>query len=58
MKIFTTLLGAGLLAAGPLGAHTVPDVLAAIDPATEKPKDPTTAFSLTAIVSARATLPD
>lgn len=58
MKNLFALLCTSLLTATALRAHTVPDVLAAIDPATDKPKDTATAFSVTAIVSARATLPD
>jgi cytochrome c len=58
MKVLITLCGASLLAVTNMSAHTVPDVLATIDPATDKPKDTATAFGLTAIVSARATLPD
>ncbi len=58
MKFIASILCGGLLATSTLCAHTVPDVLAAIDPATDKPRDTATAFTLTAIVSARTTLAD
>jgi len=54
------ILGAAVLALiqQPVGAATVADVLAAIDPATGAAKDTTTVFSLDNVVSARLTLPD
>jgi cytochrome c551/c552 len=52
------VLTAALIALSPARAATIAEVRQQIDPATGKPKDTATEFSVTGIVSARATLKD